>query len=109
MMCELHPTERIKYFCRDDKVGLCPECVVYHAKHDFVFADEGAAFEVKQQLKSLNLNVQSKQNEYTMLLKETESKLQEIERFKEEEFQKLRYYFIELHKLLDAREEQIKR
>lgn len=41
MMCELHPQERIKYFCRDDKIGLCPECVVFHAKHDFVFADEG--------------------------------------------------------------------
>jgi hypothetical protein len=108
-MCELHPTERIKYFCRDDRVGLCPECVVFHAKHDFVFADEGAAFEVKQQLKTLNLSVQSKHSEYQLLQKETEQKLKELERFKDEEFQKLRYYFTELRRCLDAREEQIKR
>ena len=47
MICEIHPEEKIKYFCRDDKVALCPECVVNHAKHDFVFADENAANEVK--------------------------------------------------------------
>jgi len=47
MFCEYHPNEKIKYFCRDDKVALCPECVVSHAKHDFVFADENAAIEVK--------------------------------------------------------------
>jgi hypothetical protein len=30
-------------------------CVVEHAKHDFIFADESAAFEVKQKLKGLGL------------------------------------------------------
>lgn len=29
------------------KLPLCPDCVVSHAKHDFVFADESAALEVK--------------------------------------------------------------
>lgn len=57
MNCEIHSGEIIKYFCRDCRVGLCPECVVHHAKHDFVFADEGAAFEVKQQLKTLSISV----------------------------------------------------
>lgn len=29
------------------KLPLCPDCVVSHAKHDFIFADESAALEVK--------------------------------------------------------------
>ena len=93
MMCELHPKEKIKYFCRDCVIGLCPECVVFHAKHDFVFADEGAAFEIKQQLKTLGLSVESKGADYKILLTETDAKQQEIEKFKEEEFTKLGYYF----------------
>ena len=48
--CDIHPEEQIKYYCRDDKVGICPECVVLHAKHDFIFADETAAQEIKQNL-----------------------------------------------------------
>jgi hypothetical protein len=39
------------------------------------------------------------------LRKETEQKLKEMERFKDEEFQKLKYFFNELHKSLEAREE----
>ena len=48
--CKIHENEPIKYFCRDDKVGLCAECIVHHAKHDFIFADEDAAKEVKGNL-----------------------------------------------------------
>ena len=55
MRCEYHPEERIKYFCREDGKSLCPMCVVEHAKHDFIFADDSAAFEVKQELKGLGL------------------------------------------------------
>ena len=63
-MCKVHPGERIKYFCRDDGVGTCPECIVHHAKHDFVLADEGASFEVRHHLKTLSINMQCKINEY---------------------------------------------
>lgn len=45
--CMLHAGEPIKYYCRDDKLGLCPECIVHHARHDFIFADEDAGNEVK--------------------------------------------------------------
>jgi hypothetical protein len=93
MMCDTHSTEPVKYFCRDCRVGVCPECIVIHSKHDFVFADEGAAFEVKQQLKSLNLNVSSRNDEYSILLKETEAKIKEIDKWKEDEVAKVRYYF----------------
>ena len=51
--CMLHPNELIKYYCRDDKQGLCPECIVHHARHDFIFADEEASAMVKDQLNKL--------------------------------------------------------
>ena len=72
MRCEIHPQERIKYYCREDGKSLCPECVVDHSKHDFIFADDSAAFEVKQDLKSLELTVQSKCAEYEMIQRESE-------------------------------------
>ena len=107
MRCELHPTERIKYFCREDGKSLCPNCVVDHAKHDFIFADETAAFEVKQELKTLGMTVQSKNQEYEMIQKESEAKIAEVEQFKEQEMRSLRHFFSELHKCLDNREQQI--
>jgi hypothetical protein len=67
MRCEIHPQEQVKYYCREDGKSLCPECVVDHAKHDFIFADESASFEVKQDLKTLELTVQSRCNEYEMI------------------------------------------
>ena len=43
LFCLLHPSEKIKYYCRDDKSALCPECVVYHARHDFIMANQNAS------------------------------------------------------------------
>lgn len=69
--CELHPGEKIKYYCRDDKIALCPDCVVEHKKHDFVFADSTAALEVKHSLSTLQAAIESKQSQYTLILNET--------------------------------------
>lgn len=51
--CKYHPKETIKYFCRDPAClkGLCPDCIIEHSKHDFLAANELAAFEVKQIVK----------------------------------------------------------
>jgi len=72
MRCELHPEEQIKYYCREDGKSCCPECIVDHAKHDFIFADTSAAFEVKQELRTLELTIQSRNNEYAMIQKESQ-------------------------------------
>ena len=104
MRCEIHPQETVKYYCREDGKSLCPECVVDHAKHDFIFADESASFEVKQDLKTLELTVQSRCKEYEMISRESEQKIQEVEVFREQEINNLRHFFSELHKALDKRE-----
>jgi hypothetical protein len=49
----IHPGEPIKYFCRDEMLGICSECIVFHSKHDFIFADSDAMQEVKQALAML--------------------------------------------------------
>ena len=45
--CAIHKGEPIKYFCRTDSQALCPECIVNHARHDFIFAENDAAEQVK--------------------------------------------------------------
>jgi len=107
MRCELHPEERIKYYCREDGKSVCPECVVDHAKHDFIFADASAAFEVKQELRTLELTIQSRDMEYNMIEKESRQKIAEVETFREQEIINLRHFFQELHKALDQREATI--
>jgi hypothetical protein len=53
--CITHVNETIKYYCRSDtcKKALCSECVIDHAKHDFINANELASFEVKSVLQNL--------------------------------------------------------
>ena len=51
--CMKHPSEKIKYYCRDDSTPLCPECVVEHARHDFIMANESASRSIKDKLGEL--------------------------------------------------------
>ena len=46
-ICTIHAGETIKYYCRDDKTALCGGCVIDHAKHNFIFADEEATSIIK--------------------------------------------------------------
>jgi hypothetical protein len=48
-MCSVHSSEKIKYFCRADQcnIGLCPDCIIEHSKHDFIAAGELAVIEIK--------------------------------------------------------------
>lgn len=47
-MCKLHPHEKIKYYCKDDQTALCPDCVVDHARHDFIMANDVAGRLIKE-------------------------------------------------------------
>ena len=48
--CKIHPSEAVKYFCKDDQTALCPECVVEHSRHDFIMANDNASRQVKNNL-----------------------------------------------------------
>ena len=84
--CKIHENEPIKYFCRDDKVGLCAECIVHHAKHDFIFADEDAAKEVKGNLDFLFKSVDDHHQKYSELHRNLESSREDLEKFREMDF-----------------------
>ena len=60
IFCQIHPSEKVKYFCRDDKTALCPDCVVHHARHDFIMANEDASREVKDAIKVLHNDIDEK-------------------------------------------------
>lgn len=53
MYCEDHIRSIIKFFCRNDlcKQGICNQCINDHANHDFVSANDIAAFEIKSDVK----------------------------------------------------------
>lgn len=55
--CPLHPSEKVRYFCRDCKTAVCPDCVVDHARHDFIIANEDAAHLVGMELANLGEKV----------------------------------------------------
>ena len=87
--CVLHPEEPIKYYCKDDKEGLCAECIVHHARHDFIFADEDASKEVKEHLETLFRAVGRHHEGYGDLHRKVEQHLVDLEKYKNEELNKV--------------------
>lgn len=102
--CKIHKDEPIKYFCRDDKAGLCAECIVHHAKHDFIFADEDAAKEVKGNLDYLFKSVNDHHEKYSELHRNLESSRQDLEKFKDQELSKITEAFQKMKAALEHRE-----
>lgn len=83
-------------------------CIVNHNGHDFILADEIASFEIKQALKATVTECAYKIKSQNMLFNETEKLAQYIEDIKLQEFEKIHYYFMDLHKELEKREAQLK-
>jgi hypothetical protein len=50
--CRHHPDEKVRYYCRECAIPLCPECVSAHARHDFIPADNKAAIEIRYILRN---------------------------------------------------------
>lgn len=107
--CALHPEEPIKYYCKDDKEGLCAECIVHHARHDFIFADEEASTEVKESLGGLFRSVGRHHESYGDLYRKVEQNLSDLEKYKHEELNKVTEAFRQVRAALEQREAQFKR
>jgi hypothetical protein len=58
--CERHPKERVRSYCSDCKLSLCPECIIDHARHDFIAANRDAAILVKSELAILHSKIEAK-------------------------------------------------
>ena len=78
--CPIHRGEPIKYYCITDQQGLCPECIVHHARHDFIFADEEAAAKVKGKLDMLFRQVDANHKSYGDLFRKAEDDLRDLEK-----------------------------
>ena len=107
---EIHQNEYIKYFWREEdwKYGLCQSCLYEHINHDYIYADEIASFEIKQALKATMTECAYKIKSQSMLHNETEKLAKFIDDLKLQEYEKIHYYFMDLHKELDRREKQLK-
>ena len=55
--CRTHPQEKVRYYCRECCIPLCPECVSGHARHDFVVADNKAAMEIRFILRNEKIKI----------------------------------------------------
>jgi len=68
VQCQEHPKEKVRYYCRDDHLPLCAECVVSHARHDFVAADSKAAVEIRNNLKVTRNSLSERLEQYVQVL-----------------------------------------
>ena len=106
--CALHPAEPIKYFCRDEWLGICSECIVHHAKHDFVFADSAAAEEVAGVLHGLHSITSSNFKAYKEITETIAHRFQELEELRSEQLGLITESFQRLKEALDHQELKLK-
>ena len=102
--CAIHPKEPIKYYCKDDKTGLCPECIVLHARHDFIYADEEATALVKFDLDLLFRSVEREHISYMDSYRKVETNFRDIEEIRTEQLRNMTEAFQEIRAALDKRE-----
>ena len=76
--CQIHPQEEIKYYCREERLGICSECIVHHAKHDFIFADEAASEEIKGNSQALHFQIDSQHKSYSEVCRDVDNKFTEL-------------------------------
>ena len=70
-------------------MGLCCIDVVEHAKHDFIFADNAAAVQIRKRMLQVEDNIRDTTHQYEVILQTTKRKLAEIEIYREQELKKL--------------------
>jgi hypothetical protein len=85
-------------------LGLCPECILNHARHDFVAANEAAANEVKSIVRQAQRVCKKQAKSLKEVGSVTEAKLKAISARKREEFSRLNTVIGELKAMLDERE-----
>jgi len=102
--CEFHRDEMIRFYCKDCFVALCSECVLDHAKHDFIGATNLAASEVKMTHFATNGLVNEKVAVYQNILDRSEKRLVEMGNEASAELIKLKDAFTEIREFVDRRE-----
>ena len=100
MNCKIHPTEAVKYYCKDDRTALCPECVVQHARHDFIMANDNASRQVKDKLREIYTQVESNFNKYSKLYQQISANRAELVAIKQQQIKKIEEYFQQLRDLM---------
>lgn len=107
--CEYHPEEPVRYWCRDCFKALCAECIVGHAKHDFVAASNQTANELRRQHIVTEGLVNERLTLYEKILAHSEKKLVEMDEDTKLEFKKLSMAFTEIREAIFRREVELKK
>jgi len=107
--CVDHPLEKVRFFCRVCAVACFSDCVVEHARHDFVLGDNRAAVEIRKTIQATEENVREYADQYESVLWATEKKMAEIEIYKQQELKRLSLAFQEIREAIFARERAIKK
>ena len=98
--CVDHNPEKVRYYCRDCLVGLCAECVVDHARHDFILGDNRAAVQIRKTMQLSEASIRECAQSYEGILFTTEKKLAEIEIYKQQELKRLSTAFQEIREAI---------
>ena len=62
---------------------MCADCVVDHARHDFVLSDNRAAVQIRKTIQAAEENIRECTDQYESVLWATEKKMAEIEIYKQ--------------------------
>jgi len=100
MNCKIHPSEAVKYFCKDDQTALCPECVVEHARHDFIMANDNASRQVKDKLQEIHIKVESDFKKYQKLYQQISANRAELVVTKQQQIKKIEEHFKQLRDIM---------
>ncbi len=106
--CAIHPNEPIKYYCKDDKTGLCPECIVMHARHDFIFADADSTSLIKLEQDLLLRSIGRHHESYGDLYRKVEGNLRDIDEVRKEQEKKITDVFNTIREAINKREAEFR-
>jgi hypothetical protein len=107
--CEFHPEEPVRYYCKDCYKALCAECVVNHARHDFIAANNMAANELKKLLYLTEGSVSERVALYSEILDKSEKKLVDMDDECKMQFRRLSLAFTEIREAIFQREFVLKK
>lgn len=106
--CWKHPFEAVLYYCLECETGLCPQCVVSHSQHRFVFADREASSLVEKRVESDLGRCLAQIERLTQRREKSQNKLHELSQKKSEQLTRIESWFDEIQTVLKARRDALR-
>ena len=89
MHCWNHPFEAVLYYCLECQCGLCPQCVVSHSQHKFLFADREASNLVERRVEADIERCTTQIEQLAIRREKSQKELQDLKQKKNEQLSRI--------------------